>query len=363
MGDPQEPGASMKNTIARRTISFHFKTILRLFISMLAWYACMSDPALAQSGSSRYALLIAGLGGSPEYTKQYQGYLYETRKALIERFSFASENITVLAESPAEGENIINDVSSAENITAALSKIANKATARDDVYIILFGHGSYDGKNAMLNIPRQDLKDAEYAVLVDKIKAHSIVFINTTSCSAPFIAHLSGTNRIVMTATKSATERNDTVFPRFLVEAFTSEASDSDKNGDLSLLEVFRYTSERTELWYKESNHLATEHPLLEDTGDKRGYSPSEMADTAEGINAGALYILDRTRTMTAAISSTNDSVLVGMYEEQLKVNQEISQVKAEKANYSEKEYFAKLEPLFVRLARLTGNIEERQAK
>ncbi len=312
----------------------------------------------AQDETRRYALLIAGLGGSKEYREKFHKYLFETRKTLVEKFQFSENDIIVLADSRSKEENFINEISSAENIKAQFSYLSKKVTDKDDIYIFLFGHGSFDGKNSMLNISQRDLKDSDYAELVQTINAHRIIFINTTSCSEPFITHLSAPNRIVITATKSGTERNETIFPEFLIEAMNTSVSDRDKNGDLSIFEIFQYASERTARWYKESNHLETEHPLLEDTGDKLAYRAEELADYAEGGLSSTTYLQERTRT-TAAIASINDSVLARLFIEQKKINQEISFLKADKTSYPEQEYFSKLEPLFIRLAKINDEIEK----
>ena len=47
----------------------------------------------------------------------------------------------------------------------------------------------------------------------------------------PFLSALSGPNRIVVTATKTAQERNETQFGGFFVEALRVEGSDLDKDG------------------------------------------------------------------------------------------------------------------------------------
>ncbi|MFC1490340.1 hypothetical protein ACFL6K_03930 [Candidatus Latescibacterota bacterium] len=315
----------------------------------------------AQSGPSRYALIISGLAGAPEYSEQYQTFLFKSRQALVDRFMFSPENITVLAGSLSDQEGFIDDISTADNITASITSLAEKVTEIDDVYVFLFGHGSFDGKNAMLNIPRRDLKDSDYAELIDKINARSIVFVNTSSCSAPFISHLSASNRIIITATKSGTERNETVFPEFFVEALSSESADLDKNDVLSFLEIFHYASERTARWYVDSNHLATEHPLMDDNGDNRGYMAMELTENEEGNFASVSYLLDPSRIMGAAISGSDDTVLAGLFEEQVKINREISTLKAEKLNYSEADYMEKLELMLIRLAIITGEIEDRQ--
>ena len=211
----------------------------------------------------------------------------------------------------------------------------------------------------MLNIPRRDLKDTDYAELIQIFDANRIIFINTTSCSAPFITHLSAPNRIIITATKSGTERNETVFPKFLIESINSDAADRDKNGNISVLEAFQYTSENTARWYEESNHLATEHSLLEDTGDKRAYNAEELLDYADGDLSSTTFLLSPTGLTAAVITSTSDSILAELFLERKKLNPQISLLKAQKRNFTEKDYFDKLELLFIRLAEINDEIEK----
>jgi hypothetical protein len=156
-------------------------------------------------------------------------------------------------------------------------------------------------------------------------------------------------------------ERNETVFPEFLVEAFSSESSDLDQNGVVSLREVFQYASEHTARWYEDSGHLATEHPLLDDNGDKRGSRIVELTENNEGVNAGALYLMDADMLIQEALADSGDEILAALFEEQLAVNRQISQLKTEKSNYSETDYLSKLEPLLIRLAEIAGEIEARQ--
>ena len=340
-------------------IRHNIKKINLIVIYLCIYFFTGLGAVYAQDETKRYVLLIVGLGGSQEYREKFHKYLYETRKNLIEKFQFSEDNIIALAESRSDEENFIDEISTAENIKAQFSYLSKKVTDKDDIYIFLFGHGSFDGKNAMFNIPRRDLKDSEYAELVQTLNARRIIFINTTSCSAPFITHLSAPKRIIITATKSGTERNETVFPQFLIEAMNSSASDLDKNGDLSVLEAFQYASERTARWYEESDHLATEHPLLEDTGDKLAYGAEQLVDYAEGSLSGITYLLERTRAIEIAMASTGDSVLAKLFLEQKKINQEISLLKAEKTNYTERDYFAILELLFIRLAKISDEIEK----
>ena len=91
--------------------------------------------------------------------------------------------------------------------------------------------------------------------------------MNTTSASGGSIPALKKPGRAVITATKSGTEKNATVFARYWVEALQDPAADVDKNEAISALEAFQYAERKTAEFYTSQKRLATEHPQFEDTG------------------------------------------------------------------------------------------------
>ena len=302
-------------------------------------------------------MLIGGLGGSAEYTEKFQQYLFETHKALVDDFQFPAGHVTVLAEAAIAEEAFVTEVSTAENIRAHFAALAEQVTADDHVFILLFGHGSFDGESAQLNIPRRDLNDADYAELLNALPAGRIIVINTTSASAPFIDVLSAPDRIIITATRAGTQRNETVFPQFLVEAFTSPEADLDKNGDLSVREVFQFAAEKTNRSFTETNHLATEHALLDDTGDAQGFRVEELDAAAEG-NLAAITFFKRRTAILATVSDANREAVAALLHNKEAVERDIAALKSRKNRLDEDRYYAQLENLFVTLARLNDRIE-----
>ena len=57
----------------------------------------------------------------------------------------------------------------------------------DMVFIVLFGHGTFDGKVAKFNLPGPDMTPADFAPLLKKLKSRHVVFVNTASASGPFV--------------------------------------------------------------------------------------------------------------------------------------------------------------------------------
>ncbi len=322
------------------------------------WVGCLLislvcvHPLFAQDGvGERYALLIGGLGGSPEHTEKFKGYLFDTRKALVEAMDVPSANVTVLGETGIKAEAFVDDVATAENIRLQFANLQQQVGPADMVLIVLFGHGSFSNGEAKLNIPRRDLSQHDYAALVDGLNASRIVFINAASASAPFVDALSGNNRMVITATRTGSQKNETSFPRFMVESLTSPATDRDKDGRISVSEVFLYTAEKTDQMFADNANLATENALLDDNGDQKGSRLGELADGVDGHLASITYL-------SGAAAGGAVATAVGSSAWQLEkgeIELAIANLKSKKASMDVDVYYAELETLFVQLAR--GNV------
>ena len=335
----------------------HFTARLAAALVLLALGLALPARAQEAQPGERYALLIGGLGGTEAYDRAFQAHLLRTRKALTEDFQFSDAHVTVLAAAGAEAPDFVDGTSTAEQIEAQFQRLAEQVTENDELYVVLFGHGSYDGQQAYLNIPGRDLSAADYAGLADGLGAGRMVFVNTASASAPFISALSAPGRVVITATRTGTQRNATSFPAFMVEALTSAAvADRDKDGALSVREVFTYASDKTAQSFEESGTLATERALMDDTGDGSGYAAEELEDAAEGALAASTFL-------RRATGEATDDVPPDERRAQEALRREIAELQSRKSQLAEDVYYDQLEALFVRLARLNGEIESREAE
>src|SRR4029077_574804 len=117
------------------------------------------------------------------------------------------------------------------------------------------------------------------------------LIVNTTSASGGSIGALLEPGRIVITATKTGTEKNATVFARYWVEALGDASADIDKNEVISALEAFQYADRKTVSFYESQKRLATEHAVFEDTGKKEAVrEPS--TENGEGQIASSFVLL-----------------------------------------------------------------------
>ncbi len=157
---------------------------------------------------------------------------------------------------------------------------------------MLIGHGTYDESNYKFNIPGPDISATEIVALMDKIPAQQLI-VDMTSSSGGSIALMQNqkVKRVIITATKSGSEKNATIFARYWVEALRDPAADTDKNEVITALEAFRYAEEKTAKFFETQKRLATEHALIEDTGKGEGVK-APAPDNGQGLIAGRFALL-----------------------------------------------------------------------
>ena len=155
---------------------------------------------------------------------------------------------------------------------------------------MLIGHGTFDGVDAKFNLVGPDLESADWAALLRPLPGRLVV-VNTTSASFPFLERLAGPRRVVITATDSAAQRFDTVFPEYFIRALTDAAADIDKNGRISIWEAFAAASGHVRRHYQQRGQLSTERALLDDNGDGVGKEVGGSRRGRLATRAGRIWI------------------------------------------------------------------------
>jgi len=143
-------------------------------------------------------------------------------------------------------------------------------TGQAELWLVLIGHGTFDGQEAKFNLRGPDLSATELAAWLKPFN-RPLVIIDTSSSSAPFLKQLSAPERVIITATSSGYEQNYARFGEYLSEAIRDPQADLDKDGQTSLLEAFLTAANRVAEFYRVEGRLATEHALLDDNGDGLG--------------------------------------------------------------------------------------------
>jgi hypothetical protein len=174
-----------------------------------------------------------------------------------------------------------------------LDRLRTRLAGDDLLFVMLIGHGTTaDDDDGKFNLVGPDLSAAEWASLLKPLPGR-LIFVNTTGASFPFLHRLSGPGRIVLTATDSAAQQFETVFPEFFVKALDDPGADADKNGRVSVWEAFSYASAAVRQWYDQHGQLPTERPLLDDNGDGIGLEAQNPGP--DGAVARAVYLAPET--------------------------------------------------------------------
>jgi hypothetical protein len=300
--------------------------------------------------AERYALVITGASGGPAYAQKYDAWRQAFVKTLRTSFSYPDDHLFVLAEQASEGVQ----VATRDNVRSALATLRTRAGDDDVVLVLLIGHGSGDAgeDDAKFNLVGPDLSAAEWAAALDPIRAR-VVLVDTSSGSFPFLRRLASSRRIVLTANDSAQQQFETVFPDFFVTAFEDDDADLDKNGRVSIWEAFVYASDGVRRWYEQKGQLATERPLLDDTG--QGVGREAGTEGRDGLVAQATYLEPE-----PARAATGDAELDSLVRRRAELNAELEALRARRTTLSPEAYEEALERLLLEVAQLDRRIRAR---
>jgi hypothetical protein len=311
----------------------------------------ITGPLAAQT----HVIIVTGASGEPKYATSFHATASALVEAVVTKHGLAPDDITYLAEDPAKDPARIDGKSSKQEVARAIGRVAGRARAGERVLLVLIGHGSHAGSDSRFNLPGPDLTAGELGVMLEPLRAVQVAVVNATSASGDFLPVLSAKNRVVITATKSSYERNETLFPRYFVAAFTTPGADTDKDERVSLLEAFVYAKREVARAYETDTRLPTEHAMLDDDGDRRG-SPDPDPRAGDGALARRFIVGGAGPTASVAASSPASSSLVARKTE---LETQIDSLRRRKESMAAEAYERELERLLLELARVSQAIRQ----
>ncbi|MEJ0099210.1 MAG: hypothetical protein WDO12_05460 [Pseudomonadota bacterium] len=292
--------------------------------------AWMLGSALSASAATQ-VVVVSGLGGEPQYEERFGKWSEQVAKA----------SASVTTGDPAQVKRLSGDQARRENIEAALRAAAQSAHAGDHFVLVLLGHGSFDGTDYRFNIPGEDITGAGLKALLDRFPEGVIqLVVDATSSSGAMADLLASPRRLVIAATKSG-ERNASRFGGYWAEALNSSDADKDKDGSISVQEAYDYANRKVGESFKSDASIATEHARI------------------VGDDAGRFVV---SRLGTAALFA-NDTQLAAMRTQQDGIEQRIDLLRTQKTTLAEDDYYGKLEPVLLEMARLGQRIDARLAQ
>jgi hypothetical protein len=308
---------------------------LRFFLIAFLGSAIPVSSVFAQQ---THLLVITGVPGDEEHAQKFQKWAATFIDAAKQKDAVPEANITLLADKQA----------TKAAIEKAFADLAPRVKPADAVLVLLIGHGSFNGAQAAFNNFGPDLTVDEWTKLLGRLPTTRVAFVNTTSSSGAFLPAVAAPGRIVVTATKTGGERNETQFPEFFVAAFGDAAADRDRNGHVSVGEAFEYAKAKVVQAFQQKGLLLTEHAVLDDGG--------------EGRLASALF-LGIGRAEGALAVDLSDPAMKALSDEKDALDRQIAALRLKKTTMDEAQYDAQLEKLLTDLALKTKAIRDLQAK
>ncbi|HEX9754701.1 MAG TPA: hypothetical protein VGA42_03305 [Gemmatimonadales bacterium] len=314
------------------------RVALTLALAFVADGRWSLDVGRWQSATATHVLLVTGVGGEPGYSA---AFAEQAQKLItgLERYGVPRDRIVWLAEDAAKAPGRIAGRSTRERVLAELTRIGSAAQAEDRVLVVLIGHGS-DGDEPRFNVPGPDLSARDLVAVLKPLEAPLVAVVNAASASGGFVEPLAGPRRIVITATRTGFERNETRFVRSFAAAFEGDAADGDKDGAVSLLEAFTFATRDVSRWYQSENRLLTEHARVSDEDLARQFVLTPAA-----------------RVVTAA---PGDSVTAALLARKRELEGSIERLRGRKAAMDSTMYARELEALLLELARTNQALRAR---
>lgn len=282
--------------------------------------------------ATTFYVTVSGIGGEPDYEQRFTMLAAETEKTLKAH------------SADAQVETLKGAGATRANLRAALEKLAQTAKPTDALVLLLIGHGSFEG-DYKFNLPGPDISAPELAGLLNKIPAGRQLVVNTTSASGGANEALRKANRIVISATKSGSEKNTTVFARYWVEALNDASADVDKNGVISAMEAFHFAEHKTKAFYEEQKRLATEHPVIEDSA-KGAANAGQLAMSFPVVRLDAVAVI--TDPAKKILQAKRDQI-----------ESQIDQLKYQKSLIAPEGYRAQLSKLLLDLAKTQEELDK----
>jgi hypothetical protein len=239
----------------------------------------VANPSKASTGTSngtKHAVLLCGLSGDADHHVLFAGTTARLHNGLTTQLGFDAANIHVLSgDEPLESDvDVIKsaDRGTKEKFEQVIADVRRRLKPEDSIWVIVLVHAHYNGRLSWLNLPGPDIDHVSFAKLFDGMTAAQQVFFITTPVSGYFTKSLSSKGRVVITATQADWETNETDFPHELARVLSSPPApaeqDFDKDGAITLFDVYLTTARNVAQSYVDRTLLATEHPTIDDNGD-----------------------------------------------------------------------------------------------
>jgi hypothetical protein len=270
-------------------------------------------PATA-SAQRVHVLAVAGLSGEPAYRLAFESAVSTLADSARSRWRVSDSSLFVLGEDTTSKRLRVRGRSTRDEIAKAFVSLSRRVAAGDVVVVFLVGHGSGEGLDSRVSLPGPDATVADFTGWLSGFARQSVVFVNAASGSGDFRAPLAGPRRVVVTATRTALERNESRFATPFVRGLTSDEADADKDGRVSVLEAFTYARKEVARAYETESKMLTEHAALSDSAVARSVSFGAARGPVDPRALALVTERQELEARVAALRGKKDSMSASAY-------------------------------------------------
>ena len=191
------------------------RTFFHRLVVILLFMQCLT---LLGHGAT-FALIANSASGNEEFKQKFASWTKTMADVLTHELNVPVDHVLLLTEDGTQSSPYRVAKSTKPEFMRALDILRSLAKEDDSLLILLLGHGTFDGSEYKFNLVGPDISGSELKTYMQRFK-QQVILVASTSCSGPLIRVLSGPGRVIITATKSEFENNDTVFAEYFVEGF-----------------------------------------------------------------------------------------------------------------------------------------------
>ncbi|MGB2501015.1 MAG: hypothetical protein ACPIA2_15040 [Mariniblastus sp.] len=298
-------------------------------------------------------IVVVGAGGSDDYQQQFETWADNWKLAITSAGELGPEFVCIGLEDNPAGQT---------DFLRLKQELSSQQDATAELWLVLIGHGTDDGKVSKFNLRGPDLSAAQLHEWLIDIKARTIV-VNCASSSGGFVGKLKHPNRVVVTATKSSAQRNFARFGKYLSAAIDDPAYDLDKDLQTSLLEAVVAASSQAQEFYQQETRLATELAMIDDNGDGKG-TPADWfqgtrtvkeskVNEPDGFVSNQVFLIRR---------GTEAKLTAEQREIREQLERELESLRQNKDALGELNYYQSIEPILLKLAKLYQSVDSEQS-
>lgn len=239
-----------------------------------------------QYDPQRHVTILVGLPGDRPHHQQFDAVVGQWSEWLVSRLGVSPDNLTVLSAAPLTSVSDNAVAADAQSVTEHLQQLTANLNEEDSFWMLFLGHANHDGERAFFHLPGPDLSAADYGKFLRPLRCREQVVWLTMGSSGWFLKPLSREGRIVVAATLTDAEPNETEFPHALADVMQRKPAELDKNQDnqISLMEFLASIVLRTNERYENDERAPTEHAQLDDDGNGRGTEIEKLLSSDASI-------------------------------------------------------------------------------